>query len=374
MTGKKRTLAKRGASDKTEEFSRDRIRLLSQLQKGQTKSLKSKVIHVLADDPSTRDCDRLLVRRLFQRFYPSKIVDDRIHLDDLDQLPKAYDIQRYRAHIQNSLGLFRASPEIREQRARMRSKKEVEFSEFSTEKALFIYCDESGLASNYTVVGSFCRGQVSGEPLFPLDEVHAQFGEDKEFKFSKVRKQSLDTYSRFLTSVLATTAPWSVHALWLENQRAASRSQEDRVWAMLRLLAGEVILRQVQTQRFSPPFKVYFLKDSDSGQDELRLKDLQRELLADIGQHSKTTGVTLELLRAEDSKETPGIQVADLITGSFSRIKNQPDGDGLKDRFATEVLKKIGYLPAGRNHDRVSFIDFLTADPLANDKKRKRKR
>ena len=371
MSKKKPNPSKSSASDKTEEFSKDRIRLLGQLQKGQTKSLKSKVIHVLADDPPTRDCDRLLVRRLFQRFYPSKIVDDRIHLDDLDELPKAYDIQRYRAHIQNSLGLFRASPEIREQRARMRSKKEAEFS---NEKALFIYCDESSLTSDYTVVGSFCRGQVSGEPLFPLDEVHGQFGEDKEFKFSKVRKQSIDTYTRFLASVLASTAPWSVHALWLANQRAASRSQEDRVWAMLRLLAGEVILHQIQAQRFSPPFKVYLLKDSDGGQDELRLKDLQREILTDIGQHSKTTDVTLELIRAEDSKETPGIQVADLITGSFSRLKNQPYGDGPKDRFAKEVLTRIGYLPAGRNHDRVSFVDFLAADPLAKDSRRKMRR
>ncbi|MCE1248732.1 MAG: hypothetical protein LWY06_18995 [Firmicutes bacterium] len=76
------------------------------------RSLKSRVEWVLKIYPESRNDDRLLAWLLWKDYYPEafekKGVEDVLTLEGFKKLPKSYDIQRYRAHIQNKLGRYRS--------------------------------------------------------------------------------------------------------------------------------------------------------------------------------------------------------------------------------------------------------------------------
>jgi hypothetical protein len=82
-------------------------RLLERIEGGETNSLMSKVGFVLHHYPETRSNDISLAIQVYRVFY-SELIDaqDKIELTSFYDIPKAYDIQRYRAKIQNEFGLY----------------------------------------------------------------------------------------------------------------------------------------------------------------------------------------------------------------------------------------------------------------------------
>jgi hypothetical protein len=196
-----------------QKLRRERLSLLSRLHDRKSRALKVKVVQLLAEEPETRDSDTLLAKRLFEVFYPQFIEDGYIQLKDLFDLPKPYDIQRYRAHIQNTLGLFRASPRIREARLKMQSKKHAEFSqdgEGPPLNTLTIACDESGKNGTFTVVAAFCTILVCEEEYIDLDEVKSDLGISSETKFGKVGRENISLFQNFFDLALAASLPNSV--------------------------------------------------------------------------------------------------------------------------------------------------------------------
>ena len=80
-----------------------------------------KTAYVLWQDADTRNSDILLSLRLYEIFYPDFVKNRKIEFKDFWNIPKMYDIQRNRADIQNTEGLFPAVDEVRIKR----KKKEI---------------------------------------------------------------------------------------------------------------------------------------------------------------------------------------------------------------------------------------------------------
>lgn len=354
---------------KTEKWERVRCRemvsVVSQLRANYTKSVQAKVAKILSEEPETRDSDLHLTIRVFERYYPQFITDGSIKLTDLFNVPKQYDIQRIRAHIQNTLGLFQASLPVREARLKRGEKKRQRFSREANQartRTLNIYCDESGKADKYTVVSAFSTVQIEDEPPIDLEAVKVNLGIQHEVKFKEIKPANLSLFGAFFELVLARSEPWSVRSLFLENQQAARRSQDDRVWEMLQFLASDIIAREIDSQRMLPPFQVRLIKDADPGQDALRLKNYEERLRSVLRKLPETKGVEIEAVRAENSKRFAGLQAADLVAGTFSRQLNGPNPDTTpKGEFVQEVLRLLGYTGKEPAKDNVSNIDFRDA-------------
>lgn len=344
---------------------REMVAVVSQLRANYTKSVQAKVAKILSEEPETRDSDLHLTIRVFERYYPHFITDGSIKLTDLFNVPKQYDIQRIRAHIQNTLGLFQASLPVREARLKRGEKKRQKFSREANQartRTLNIYCDESGKADKYSVVSAFCTVQIEDEPPIDLEAVKVDLGIQHEVKFKEIKPANLSLFGAFFELVLARSEPWCVRSLFLENQQAARRSQDDRVWEMLQFLASDIIAREIDSLRMLPPFRVRLIKDADPGQDALRLKNYEERLRSVLRKLPETKGVEIEAVRAENSKRFAGLQAADLIAGTFSRQLNGPNPDATpKGEFVQEVLRLLGHTGQEPAKDNVSNIDFRDA-------------
>lgn len=68
--------------------------------------LLRKIIHVLAEYPETRDCDRKLMTVYYQLYYPHEHRDGWMKPGALERMTNPDDIVRLRAVVQNDKGLY----------------------------------------------------------------------------------------------------------------------------------------------------------------------------------------------------------------------------------------------------------------------------
>ncbi len=130
-------------------IERARDRLLSALSENKIVKLQDQVAYVLNHYPDTRNSDRQLSIRVVETFY-SKFIDahGKLSLDSLHEIPKFYDMQRYRAKIQNEYGLFQADPQVRRQRRKLEEEAREAFTpEGRIASEIAIFADESGKTS-----------------------------------------------------------------------------------------------------------------------------------------------------------------------------------------------------------------------------------
>ena len=119
-------------------------------------SNKDKIAYILWQDICARNSDIYLSIKFYKQFFPDFVKNNIIKLNDLYKMPKMYDIQRTRAEIQNTEGLFPAKDEIKN----LRTKREAEFCKYYSDKKrktfkvfpdYFLYFDESGKTNDYFV-------------------------------------------------------------------------------------------------------------------------------------------------------------------------------------------------------------------------------
>lgn len=98
-----------------------------------------KITYILWRDGYTRNSDIALSIEFYKQFHSEYIQDDdAIKLEDLYNIPKMYDIQRTRADIQNTQGLFPATEEVQQMRQK-EPKNAVNIIGNKNEKLLEVY-------------------------------------------------------------------------------------------------------------------------------------------------------------------------------------------------------------------------------------------
>jgi hypothetical protein len=107
-------------------IERARDRLLRALGEDKIVKLQDQVAYILNHYPEARNSDKKLSIHLIETFY-SKFVDAqrKISLESIHEIPKMYDMQRYRAKIQNDYGLFLADPNVRRNRRKLEEEASV---------------------------------------------------------------------------------------------------------------------------------------------------------------------------------------------------------------------------------------------------------
>lgn len=101
-------------------------------------TLKDQVECILKEFPKSRDSDQWLTLKIWAVFYPKSIRVETmtltdgstqsrkyVYLDDIMELPREDNVKRHRAHFQNDLGMYSASPDI----AKKRGQKEREWKQ-----------------------------------------------------------------------------------------------------------------------------------------------------------------------------------------------------------------------------------------------------
>lgn len=322
-----------------------------------------KITYILWRDGYTRNSDIALSIEFYKQFHPEYIQDDdSIKLEDLYNVPKMYDIQRTRADIQNTQGLFPAEAEVQQ----MRQKRAKEFCEHYREQKrktfrglpdYYMYMDESGKNATYFVLaGILLNGKenVKTQKLRFIDlkkrlDVKHKLNIE-ELKFTDINKRNLDFYKDYLNEIFREGAPFTFLSIIVENKGLKRKTEQKKTKYLLEIFLKEltsVIARSTCGSPYAEKrAKLNITLDKESeGYDAVVREKIKQELDLELKQYYKYL-IALDDFKDVDSKDEIYVQIADLYASSlsniFSNIKAESDTAKCKKEFAQLFLKLVG--------------------------------
>ena len=329
-------------------IDRERQRLEEAVQKSRLDTLQERVAWVLNYYPEARDSDFRLQVEFWKTFTPELVPGGRVHLDDYARLAPLTSIVRARAKIQNEYKLFQASPEVREYRGTLETEeREKARAQKQTYPLFSVFADESGKNADHLIVGSIW---ILHPPEVLRLTIDAQRWRkerrfDDEFHFKDIDGANLPTYLEFAEWMVAASAVVSFRSMSVERRGIGRQDQALEELYYHLLLEG--VDHEHHTGRAPLPRSLALTKDlEEQGRDNLFLAGLRDALLqATSGRFGGQLSV--DSLRADDSKGQVLLQMADLYTGSINRILNVEANPGNpKYEFATYLLSQLG-MPGG---------------------------
>ncbi|KYG33184.1 DUF3800 domain-containing protein [Bacillus gaemokensis] len=330
-------------------------RLLRHMLEKRYDRLYIKVAAILNKHIETRNSDQELQLRYWEAYEEGYQRGASVSPEQLKKYTKLTALTRARAKIQNEYGLFRADPTVegfREELANSHRKKAIAHKP-PHKPLIFVYADESGKAGNeeYLIVGSVWFNDIQRHQEVQQDmrewlneqkeiakQNNARF--PKEFHFTEMKKQQLDTYKCFFDKVMEFSDMVSFKAVAVKKSQVTYKSLEESIYSLYYQLAHLGIEHEVQTGRLSLPRSICYYKDADEGSDKLHLEET-KQLLEGRFKVNYGEDLQLETLSGMLSDVFIAIQISDLITAAVSRKLNVPDGNNHKDQFAEYVLEKL---------------------------------
>lgn len=345
-------------------------------------SNKDKIAYILWQDRYSRNSDIYLSIMFYKKFYPDYVKDDVIKLEDLYNIPKMYDIQRTRAEIQNTEGLFPATDEVREKRA----KREAEFSNYyrskkrKTLKAFpdyYMYLDESGKTHKYFVLaGLLLNGSSNNDAQKlrfnalkkSLNEKHGLTID--ELKFTEIKQRNLQFYKDVVDNIFNDGIPAVFVSILVENKGLKQKTEKNKSRELLEiLLKGDLASLIVRSTCSSPhasnKAKVNITIDKDGcGYDSIE-REKMRQGIEDELKKSYKYLIQLQTFSDVDSKDDIFVQLADLYASSinnvFSELPDESETAKAKKEFATYFLEKVGLTKVtkeiSKSDSKIKFIN-----------------
>ncbi len=322
-----------------------------------------KITYILWRDGYTRNSDIALSIEFYKQFHSEYIQDDdAIKLEDLYNVPKMYDIQRTRANIQNTQGLFPATEEV--QQARLKRAKEFR-EHYSEQKRktfrglpdYYMYMDESGKNAPYFVLAGILlngKNNVQSQKLRFNDLKKRLNTKHKlnieELKFTDINKRNLDFYKDYLNEIFREGAPFTFLSIIVENKGLKRKTEQKKTKYLLEIFLKELTSVIVRSTCGSPyaekSAKLHITLDKDSeGYDAVAREKIKQELDLELKQYYKYL-IALDDFKDVDSKDEIYVQIADLYASSlsniFSGIKADSDTAKCKKEFAQLFLNNVG--------------------------------
>jgi len=337
---KKKKRRKETGEEPNRKIIKARSRLLKQISTLDTRHLIAKVGFVLNQIPATRDNDKLLTVEIYKTFYSDYLIDgDKIRVNDLLILPKSYEMQRYRAHIQNVLGLFRASPDILKKRKVRRKEWREEGTPILT-PPIELFTGEAGGKSPHLVIGSlWIYDRLKNQSILSEFRIFREKQlKNHRLKFSKISLRNLEISRKFFNLILAFSDIIGFKAHIFHNYLDKVDSQHE---AYLEHVL-ESIDSEIEKKKIELPKSLSIIRSHDKGRKEGNLEVIHKEmnrLLTD--KYDKQ--IFIDQFFSLETESSPLLQIADFFTGAIQHLYNRKVGKKKpRDKFAREVLKKLG--------------------------------
>jgi hypothetical protein len=321
---------------KADRIAHEREALIHGIAVRATGDLRAKVGYILNHFPDARNSDVTLARRVWETFYPEYIDSDRVRLEDMYHLPRQTTITRTRAKIQNEYKLFRPNEEVASFRRTLRKDTaEAVVADRPGPPVIAVHADESGKSQRYLVVGSVWIVDVGKEwrVAEALREWKAANGIKGELKFADLSKDKLPRAMGYVKKAMEQSDMVGFKACVLDTHTVKG-SPEDVLFRLYYELAMSGMEHEVAAGRVLLPRWLSFVKDADDGPDALRLPDFERRLTARCREYFRDA-VRVDSIMTANSNESPLLQLADLFSGSVSRVVNKAgESTNHKDEFA----------------------------------------
>lgn len=343
---------------------------------------KDKIAYILWQNAGSRNSDIYLAIEFYKLFYSKFVENNIIKIEDLFDMPKMYDIQRARADIQNTEGLFPAKAEVR----RNRKKREAEFCKyFRSKKYLditvfpdyYLYLDESGKNKKYFILAGIL---LNGETNDKAQRI--RFGELKkilnkkyklniqELKFTDIQTRNIGFYKEFIDTIFKEGIPFTFVSILVENKGLTQRTEKYKEKELLEIflkeeLASLIVRATCGSEQASNKARISITLDKHScGYDAIQKKKMEQDINVEL-QKSYKYLIELECFEDIDSEEDVMVQLADLYASSINNMFSEEYSIGSKTakckrEFATYFLQKVGLSSITKEiSDSKSNIKFI---------------
>ncbi|PFG11119.1 DUF3800 domain-containing protein [Marinobacter sp. LV10MA510-1] len=328
---------------KIEKLEREKKELLASLSGGDFSKQKIKVAYILNLYPESRNSDITLTIKYWEIFQSDIYNPHGILPKDLFRLERMHYLVRARAKIQNEYNLFTPNTKVK----RFRRKHEEEMSEAVLEdvkprKLVHVYADETGKTQNYVIVSSVWV--LTGRAVFTVSQAITSWQETsrwakREVHFSKLGKQDLDTLKEYLGIIVKNREFLSFKSIAVEKART-KRSIEQVVEKLHEHMLLRGAEHEIESNRIGLPQKIEVTLDHEQSLDAITLDELKRRI--NDGYAAKY-GEEVEVTQIEtiSSRNSPLVQLSDLVAGAINRKMNNAGDKNYKDEMADLVIHML---------------------------------
>lgn len=338
------------------------------LASGNLITIISKVAYILNNYKDTRNSDMALKIKYWQEFEGFK--GNQITVEEMFKLTRDTSIARARAKIQNEYKLYQADDRIKSFRKDKEDlEKEIQLSNKPGIPNIHLYMDESGKSGSdkYMVIGGLWvlennRMQSLQTHFREWKSSIIEKAPPKEFHFTEMKKQQLNIYKGFFAELLSIADMISLKAVVVDRTKSRFKSMDKMIYDLYYQHVHQGIEHEEKSGRIILPKVINFWKDKEEGNDNLFMEELRQSLITNFAGYFKDK-LTLNSFSSIDSFTSYLIQIADLYTGSISRVLNHPNNgtNNHKDEFAKYVFEILKIdLSDLKNQDKdMAMIHFI---------------
>jgi Protein of unknown function (DUF3800) len=309
--------------DKQERVEAEKATLIRAVASAKLDTIQERVAWVLNHFPETRNSDITLQIKYWERFESDLYEGRAVEPEDMYKLTRLTSLQRARAKIQNTYGLFQASPDVKRRRGKLsEEEKEKAVAQQPDDPIFAVYADESGKTQEHLVVGSmwFPYAEELGSLTLAIQALKSRHGFKGELHFKEINASKLPFYKALARLVREMANTFSFKAVSVERRGVGNvdGALRDLYYVLLR----EGVKHEVESGRAVLPRKLQLLKDAEEpGSDKLLLEDLKDRMFA-ASANLFDSELKPDVFEVEDSALSEVLQVADLFTSSISRRLN----------------------------------------------------
>jgi len=329
---------------KDEKIEKEKKELLSSIAAADFSSLKPRVAYVLNLYPHTRNSDISLSLKYWEIFQPDLYKDTGILPKDLFKLERLHYIVRARAKIQNEYELFLADSEIKKSRRRNEEKMEgAVIEDAPPRKKVHIFSDETGKTHRYVMVASVWV--LTGRAVFTTtkainDWKAKSLWKNREVHFTKFGKSDYETLKSYLAVILENREYLGFKYIAVERAKT-NRPIEETILKLHEHMLVRGAAHEVDNGRIDLPREIEKVTvDEEQSLDSFVISDL-RDRIAENYKNKFDGKLQLISLETASSKNSPLIQLSDVIAGAIGRILNHEGERNFKDDMADLVVQML---------------------------------
>lgn len=249
------------------------------------------------------------------------------------------------------------------------------------ERHFVIYCDESGFhGAKLEGFGSlWMTHERRGDFTAKWTALREEYYPPSEVKWTKVKAKTLPFFEALVDWFFAT--PWLMfHCLvYSRDEVDMSRHEGDKD---LQRRKHFTMLLAKKIERFAAPGKVYRIRVDPIHSHYAKADEAAEVILRRlIEQEAGLTGTdTIHSLRTVDSKETPGVQLCDLLLGAVMAAREGKVTSNAKSALIERIATELGWpdlgfdtYPRVRKFNIWRFWDPTSGTPRPEQTQRKTK-
>jgi len=329
---------------KSKDKEAEKMRVLSAIASNSPARVTDRVAWILNHYPQARDSDIQCQIIYWKTFQVDLYSGGDISFENYPKLQRLHSIARARAVVQNILGLFIASPEVRKFRGKLEEEEKQRALEVRPSHPVYcIYADESGKTGKYLLVGSLwvLRSYETIKITAAINQKKKEIGFKGEMHFKEIGKGNLDAYEALLGAIIQNSSSISFKGLGVI--RSGLYNVDDTLNKLFYHMVIQGISEENKSGRAVLPRNLQFRKDAEeSSKDKLSIMEIELQL-QNASKNLFQGNVYIDIVEAEDSSISPLMQIADLFVSSISRVLNKEEGkEGPKDIFAKKFLEAFG--------------------------------